>query len=552
MSKTRNRWLRLLALVFAFALVAAACGDSDSDTTDAGDDSGTEAAPSEEGDGVSEDGSLSQDAIEDAMAGDDPEEPTATTEAMDDGAMAEEECPSDRSTIEGIFAEADCNRDQIIAEITAEVEAGNWGVGDDNILRGPAGMAVDLNDCPADWSDTDGLTDDEIRFGQTTVLSGQLAFYGDLTLGMQIWFDHIADIDALSGRSVNMIIRDDGYVAAQTIEFTDELIENENIFMLQGLGSPNGLAVYDKVNDECIPHPFYLSGHPAWGDPVNHPWTTAWQMSYSTEAVLWGTWMKLNLADELPLKVAGLVMDNDFGLAYEEGFKVYAEANPDVVSEFVAIRHDPAAPTVTNEVTTIQASDPDVFISMTAGNACVLAIQEVDNTGLLDSLSAAFTPSVCQSVGPVMEPAGPSGDGWWVVNGGAKDTTDAARQDEPFIKFARQLISDAGEDPDISLIGEGIFRAYGFSEALRIADGLPGGMSRTNLLLALRNFHIWHPGIADGLTLELRGNEDAFFIEGSGFGQFDFENLTWNEIGDLIDANGGTAPCAWDKDNGGC
>jgi len=541
-----------LALVFAFALVAAACGDSDSDTTDAGDDSGTEAAPSEEGDGVSEDGSLSQDAIEDAMAGDDPEEPTATTEAMDDGAMAEEECPSDRSTIEGIFAEADCNRDQIIAEITAEVEAGNWGVGDDNILRGPAGMAVDLNDCPADWSDTDGLTDDEIRFGQTTVLSGQLAFYGDLTLGMQIWFDHIADIDALSGRSVNMIIRDDGYVAAQTIEFTDELIENENIFMLQGLGSPNGLAVYDKVNDECIPHPFYLSGHPAWGDPVNHPWTTAWQMSYSTEAVLWGTWMKLNLADELPLKVAGLVMDNDFGLAYEEGFKVYAEANPDVVSEFVAIRHDPAAPTVTNEVTTIQASDPDVFISMTAGNACVLAIQEVDNTGLLDSLSAAFTPSVCQSVGPVMEPAGPSGDGWWVVNGGAKDTTDAARQDEPFIKFARQLISDAGEDPDISLIGEGIFRAYGFSEALRIADGLPGGMSRTNLLLALRNFHIWHPGIADGLTLELRGNEDAFFIEGSGFGQFDFENLTWNEIGDLIDANGGTAPCAWDKDNGGC
>jgi len=541
-----------LALVFAFALVAAACGDSDSDTTDAGDDSGTEAAPSEEGDGVSEDGSLSQDAIEDAMAGDDPEEPTATTEAMDDGAMAEEECPSDRSTIEGIFAEADCNRDQIIAEITAEVEAGNWGVGDDNILRGPAGMAVDLNDCPADWSDTDGLTDDEIRFGQTTVLSGQLAFYGDLTLGMQIWFDYIADIDALSGRSVNMIIRDDGYVAAQTIEFTDELIENENIFMLQGLGSPNGLAVYDKVNDECIPHPFYLSGHPAWGDPVNHPWTTAWQMSYSTEAVLWGTWMKLNLPDELPLKVAGLVMDNDFGLAYEEGFKVYAEANPDVVSEFVAIRHDPAAPTVTNEVTTIQASDPDVFISMTAGNACVLAIQEVDNTGLLDSLSAAFTPSVCQSVGPVMEPAGPSGDGWWVVNGGAKDTTDAARQDEPFIKFARQLISDAGEDPDISLIGEGIFRAYGFSEALRIADGLPGGMSRTNLLLALRNFHIWHPGIADGLTLELRGNEDAFFIEGSGFGQFDFENLTWNEIGDLIDANGGTAPCAWDKDNGGC
>ena len=556
MSKTRNRWLRLLALVFAFALVAAACGDSDSDTTDAGsDDSGEEAAPSEgESEGVEEDGGLSQDAIEDAMSGDDEEEEMAEEEEAEEAeeAAGDEACPSDRSTIEGIWAEADCNRDKIIAMISAEMEAGNWGVNDDNILIGPAGMAVDLNDCPDDWSNTQGLSDTEISFGQTTVLSGQLAFYGDLTLGMQIWFGHIADIDALSGRAVNMIIRDDGYVAAQTIEFTDELIESENIFLIQGLGSPNGLAVYDKINDECIPHPWYLSGHPAWGDPVNHPWTTAWQMSYSTEAVLWGTWIKVNLADQLPVKVAGLIMDNDFGLAYEDGFHVYAEANPDVVSEFIAVRHDPAAPTITNEITTIQAADPDVFISMTAGNACVLAIQEVENTGLRDTIEAAFTPSVCQSVGPVMEPAGEASDGWWVVNGGAKDTTDAARQDEPFIKFARQLISDAGEDPEISLIGEGIFRGYGFSEALRIADGLPGGMSRTNLLLALRNFKIWHPGIQDGLTLELRGNEDAYFVEGSGFGQFDFENLTWIEIGDRIDANGGTANCAWDKDNGGC
>ena len=31
--------------------------------------------------------------------------------------------------------------------------------------------------------------------------------------------------------------------------------------------------------------------------------------------------------------------------------------------------------------------------------------------------------------------------------------------EEPFIKFARQLISDAGEDADISLTGEGVIAA---------------------------------------------------------------------------------------------
>ena len=187
--------------------------------------------------------------------------------------------------------------------------------------------------------------------------------------------------------------------------------------------------MYDQINDECIPHPFVMTGHPAWGDPVNHPWTTGLQLSYSTEAILWGTWIKNNLADDLPVKVAGLVMDNDFGLAYELGFEAYAEGNPDVVAEYLPVRHDPAAPTLTNEVTTIAAFNPDVFISMTAGNPCLLAIQEVEAAGLLETLKAAFTPSVCKGIAAYMAPAGMAADGWWIVGGGSKDTPDPKHMD---------------------------------------------------------------------------------------------------------------------------
>ena len=543
----RRNILRLLALLFAFSMIAAACGGSDSDSDSSSSDessSSSEAAEAEE-EGEEEDtgGTLSQDAIEKAVSGegdDDAEEEVAS------------DCPVDRSTVEGIFAEADCSRNEIIARITEKVEAGEWGINSDNHLIGPAGMDVDLNACPADWSNTTGLTDTQLRFGQTTVQSGNLAAYGNLSLGMQIWFDYIDSLDVLSGRDIEFIIKDDGYVAAQTIEYVDELIESENVLLLQGLGSPNGLAVYDKINDECIPHPFYLSGHPAWGDPVKHPWTTSYQMSYSTEAVLWGTWIKVNLADELPVKVAGLVMDNDFGLAYEMGFESYVENNPDVVSEFLPVRHDPAAPTLTNEVTTIAAFDPAVFISMTAGNPCLLAIQEVEGSGLYDRLSAAFTPSVCKGIAAYMAPAGDAAHNYWIVGGGAKDTTDSVKMKEPFIKFARDLISDYGEDAGISLTGEGIFRGYAFTEAFRIADALPGGMSRTNLMLALRNFKIYHPGLLDGLTMELNGNVDAFVVEGSEYSQFDATNQTWVMVGDIVDANGGTPNCAWDKANGGC
>ena len=544
----RRNLLRLLAVLFAFAMVAAACGSSDDDDSSSSSSESASATAEDHGDdhGEEEDtgGTLSQDAVEKAVSGESDDAGDAAEEASD--------CTQDRSSIEGIMAEADCNRDAIIAMITAKMDAGEWGVNSDNHLIGPSGMEIDLNECPADWDDKAGLTDDQLRFGQTTVQSGNLAAYGNLSLGMQIYFDYVNSLDVLSGRDIEFIIKDDGYVAAQTIEYVDELIESANVHLLQGLGSPNGLAVYDKINAECIPHPFYLSGHPAWGDPEIHPWTTSRQMSYSTEAMLWGTWIKVNLADQLPVSVAGLVMDNDFGLAYEMGFEAYAEQNPDVVEEYLPVRHDPAAPTLTNEVTTIAAFDPDVFISMTAGNPCLLAIQEVESSGLLDRIEAAFTPSVCKGIAAYLAPAGMAADGYWIVGGGAKDTTDSGKMDEPFIAFARDLISDAGEDAGISLTGEGVFRGYAFTEAFRIADALPGGMSRTNLMLALRNFKIYNPCVMDGIQTELNGNADAYYIEGSDFSQFDAEQQTWNQIGDVVDANGGTPNCRWDKANGGC
>ena len=544
----RRNILRLLAVLFAFAMVAAACGGSDDgDSSSSSSETDTTAAHSDDGGEEEEEdtsigGGLSQDAAEKAIDGDDEE-----AEEVD------EDAPTfDRSTLDGIWEEAAYNRQKMVDKITAKMDAGEWGVGDDNILRGPAGFEIDMNNCPADWSDTSGITDSEIRIGHTTAQSGNLAAYGNIAVGWDNYLQWVNANGGVAGRDVTLLVKDDGYVAAQTIEFIDELIESENVFGLLTLGSPNTLAVYDQINDECIPHPFVMTGHPAWGDPVNHPWTTGLQLSYSTEAILWGTWIKNNLADDLPVKVAGLVMDNDFGLAYELGFEAYAEGNPDVVEEYLPVRHDPAAPTLTNEVTTIAAFQPDVFISMTAGNPCLLAIQEVEAAGLLETVKAAFTPSVCKGIAAYMAPAGMAADGWWIVGGGLKDTTDPKHMDEPFIQFLNKNLEDGGLDPSISLLGTGYVYGYPHTEAMRVAAELPGGLSRTNYILAVRNISIYSPMHLDGVTTELNGAVDGFYIEGSDFSLFDAEAQTWNMVGDVVDANGMSPNCAWDKDNGGC
>ena len=46
------------------------------------------------------------------------------------------------------------------------------------------------------------------------------------------------------------------------------------------------------------------SGHPAWGDPVNHPWTVGYILAYNTEAILWGSYIEQNLPKGV--KVAAL------------------------------------------------------------------------------------------------------------------------------------------------------------------------------------------------------------------------------------------------------
>lgn len=524
-----SKFAKILSLLFAMALVAAACGGSDDDDGDAGTET-----DAEEGEAA---GGIDDDAAAEALA--DDEEEGEGEEATED-----EEPAAAAGSFEDLEVQWAENRQAVVDELTAGIEAGDYGVGDDNLLTGPGGFEIDLNACPSDWSETEGL-EDTIKIGHTTTQSGNLAVYGNIALGMESYFNYVNANGGIGGQDIELIVKDDGYVATQTIELVAELIQSDKPFIITTLGSPNTLATYDTLNENCIPQPFVMTGHPAWGDPINHPFTTGLQMSYATEAIFWGNWIKTNMADRLPVTVSGLVMDNDFGLAYQDGFERWAEANPDVVSEFNPIPHDPAAPTVTNEMTTIAAAEPDVFISMTAGNPCLFAIQEAGNNGLVGSDTVLFTPSVCKG-SAFIEPAGEAGDGWIIIGGGIKSTTDPQYADDPFVAWVNELLEADGHDiTDTNFgLGVGMF-AWAHTEALRIAAELPGGLTRTNLMLALRGMDIIHPLTLDGISFAVNGAEDSYYIEGSDIAIYDAASGNWVQDGDTVDLNGSSANCVW-------
>jgi ABC-type branched-subunit amino acid transport system substrate-binding protein len=437
------------------------------------------------------------------------------------------------------------------AEVVRRIESGGYGIDEEGVLVGPSGFTLDLDGCPAGWSDTEGIGD-RIAVGYTTARTGNLAPYGFVADGVAAYFDYVNASGGISGVPLELVIEDDEYKADRTVELVDEFLEAGSVFSVTTLGYPGTVAVMDRLNEACVPHPYAVTSHPTWGDPVGHPWTTGLQMAHSTEAVLWGNWIKTNLAAELPVKVAALVRDDAFGLAYESSFRAWADANTDVVAEFVAVPHDTAPDTaITNEMATIEASEPDVFISMTAGSFCLLAVQEAGRVDLAATAEVLFAPSVCRDPAAYMIPAGEAADGWHIVGGGIKATTDPRFADEPFIAFTNAKLTEAGLDPAVGFYGTG-FATYGWAlvEAMRIAAELEGGLTRSNLILAQRSMDLEHPVLLDGVRFSMDGAVDGFPVEGSNFGVFDAAAQVWVEDSPVIDVDGSTPNCAWG--DGGC
>ena len=490
--KSRKFW-RLAGALIAFALVAAACGSSDDDTT--------------------------------ATSGDD----TETTEAADETTEA---------------ADESADGDEAMAD-------GEMGINADNVLVGPSGFSIDLNECPSDWSDTDGLTDDEIKLGVSTAQSGTVAAFGQIAVGSENHFNYINENEGgIGGRQLTYSIKDDAYEPARTVGNIQELIDQDGVFAFASvLGTPPNLAVYDTINDECIPQLFNATGHPAWGDPVNHPWTTGLQLAYNTEAILWGQYIVDNFEGDKPATVAALVMNNDFGLSYEAAFQAFAEEHPDDIEIAAIERHDPSAPNITNELTTLAATDADIIILMTTSVYCTQSFEGVQE--------AAWDPAIkivsatCQGIESFFKPAGDAGVGW-ILTGGIKDITDPSFADDPFFVLAREELEKAGLDPNVSQFGNGWIFGWSNTEALKRANELPGGLTRTNLVLAARTVDTEHPGLIDGITYRTDGAVDGYPIEGTVFHQYELEDGaeigTHVPIGEPLDLNGESPNCAWGED----
>ena len=99
-----------------------------------------------------------------------------------------------------------------------------------------AGVLCVIATCSASAAPTygPGVSDTEIKIGQTMPYSGPLSAYASIGKAQAAYFDKINAQGGIDGRKIRLISLDDGFNPARTVEQTRKLIDEEQVLLLFG------------------------------------------------------------------------------------------------------------------------------------------------------------------------------------------------------------------------------------------------------------------------------------------------------------------------------
>src|SRR6516162_3145852 len=130
-----------------------------------------------------------------------------------------------------------------------------------------------------------GVSDTEIKIGNTMPYSGPASSYGTIGKSDAAYFAMINDQGGINGRKIKFVVRDDAYSPPKTVEEIRQLVEQDTVLAtFNTLGTPTNSAIRQYMNDNKVPQLFVGTGANKWNDPTLYPWTIGFQPSYQIEA----------------------------------------------------------------------------------------------------------------------------------------------------------------------------------------------------------------------------------------------------------------------------
>jgi branched-chain amino acid transport system substrate-binding protein len=273
-----------------------------------------------------------------------------------------------------------------------------------------------------------GVTDTEIKIGNTGPYSGPASSYATVNKSMAAYYRMVNDQGGVNGRKINFISYDDGYSPPKTVEQVRKLVEQDEVLCTAGtLGTPTNSAIWNYMNQKKVPQLFVATGATKWDDPKHHPWTIGWQPNYQSEGRVYAAYILANKPDG---KIGVLYQNDDFGKDYLKGLK---DGLGDKAKSMVAVEtaYETTDPTVDSQVIGMKAASCDVFVNTGIPK---FAAQAIRKAAEIQWKPLHVLSSIGSSVAATLKPAGLENAKDLVSDFYLKDPTDLQWTDDPGYK----------------------------------------------------------------------------------------------------------------------
>ena len=370
-----------------------------------------------------------------------------------------------------------------------------------------------------------GVTDTEIKIGQTMPFSGPLSAYGQIGRAEAAFVRMINDEGGVNGRKINLIQLDDGYQPPKTLEQTRKLVEQDGVAFIYGpLGTPTDMAIRGYLNERKIPHLFIGSGSSQFDKPKEFPWSLPFLPSYQAEARIYARWL---LATKPDTKAAVLYQNDDYGKDLLQGFRegFGADADKRIVA---TASYETTDPTIEQQVLTLKGSGANVFFSITTPKFAAQSIRTVYDSGWRPLFIENF---VGTAVAAVMKPAGLDKSVGIVSAIYAKDPTDPQWQTDPDYQVWRKWMAKYQPDGDV----ENLFNVDGYnwgSLLVHLLKASGDNLTRENILYQATHLDYAPPMLQPGIKMHTTPDD---YVAVKQMRLVRFDGKTWVPFGEAQD-----------------
>ncbi|MFT0876703.1 ABC transporter substrate-binding protein [Rhodopseudomonas sp. G2_2311] len=295
----------------------------------------------------------------------------------------------------------------------------------------------------ASAEDQPGITQTEIRIGQTMPYSGPVSAFGILGKGELAYFKMVNDRGGINGRKINLISLDDGYVPPKTVEQTRRLVESDEVsFIFSTMGTAHNTAIAKYLQSKKVPQLFVASGASKFGDISQYPLAIMGIMApFRNEARMYARYA---LEKKPDATFAVIAQNDDFGRDYLAGLRdVLGERYEKAVT---ASMYEVTDPTIDSQIVSLKASGADALIIAATPKFAAQAIRKTFEIGWKPM---RFLSNVSVWMSSVMEPAGVDAGVGIISTAYVKDPLDPAWTDDPGVKDWRAYMQKYIPDGDL-------------------------------------------------------------------------------------------------------